>query len=77
LFYRPWQFYNALMLAHEYGVVNKLLFGSDYPFTSPQETVEALKNINSIVGRSGLPRIPEQAVEEIIYRDSLRLLHLA
>lgn len=76
LFYRPWQFYNALMLAYEYGVINKLLFGSDYPFTTPQQTVDALTNINSIVGSSGLPRIPEKAIEEIIYRDSLRLLHL-
>ena len=27
LHYRPWQFYNALIAAKEYGVLNKLLFG--------------------------------------------------
>src|SRR5438132_278992 len=32
LHYRPWQFYNALIPALEYGVLHKLLFGSDYPF---------------------------------------------
>ena len=29
LHYRPWQFYNALVMAREYGVLDKLLFGSD------------------------------------------------
>jgi predicted TIM-barrel fold metal-dependent hydrolase len=76
LFYRPWQFYNALLLAREYGVVNKLLFGSDYPFTTPAETVAALKNVNHVVGNCGLPRIPEGDIEEIIYRDSLKLMRL-
>ena len=34
LHYRPFQLYNSLMLVQEYGVWNKLLFGSDYPFIS-------------------------------------------
>ena len=32
LYYRPWQFYNALVSAMEYGVLDRLLLGSDYPF---------------------------------------------
>lgn len=76
LFYRPWQFYNALMLAVEYGVGHKILFGSDYPFTTPEQTMEALRNINHIVGNSGLPRISDNVIEEIINRDSLSLLRL-
>lgn len=76
LFYRPWQFYNALLLAVEYGVVHKILFGSDYPFTTPEQTIDALGNINHVVGESGLPRISEEVIDEIIHRDSLSLLRL-
>ena len=42
LYYRPWQFYNALVLAMEYGVLDRLLFGTDYPFTTPASTIDAL-----------------------------------
>lgn len=76
LYYRPWQFYNAVMLAVEYGVANKLLFGSDFPFTTPAQSAAGLKNINHVVGTSGLPRVPEQVIEEILHRDSLALLGL-
>ena len=45
LFYRPWQFYNSLRLAVEYGVVDKLLFGTDYPVATFEETVEGLHHV--------------------------------
>src|SRR3989338_4457053 len=38
LYYRPWQLYNSLMLVQEYGCWNKLLFGTDYPFTTVNNT---------------------------------------
>jgi predicted TIM-barrel fold metal-dependent hydrolase len=31
---RPWQAYNALVSAHQAGVIDKLLFGSDFPYTN-------------------------------------------
>ncbi|MEO8498906.1 MAG: amidohydrolase family protein, partial [Planctomycetota bacterium] len=34
LHYRPFQLYNSLMLVQEYGVWDKVLFGTDYPFTT-------------------------------------------
>jgi predicted TIM-barrel fold metal-dependent hydrolase len=74
LYYRPWQFYNALVAAMEYGVLDRLLFGSDYPFTTPASTIEALGKINRMVDGTNLPRIPERKIEEIIHRDSLALL---
>ncbi len=74
LYYRPWQFYNALMLAQEYGCGHKLLMGSDYPFTTPASTVEALRKVNDITGNSGLPRISEGLTEGILERDTLGLL---
>lgn len=76
LHYRPWQFYNALMSAFEYGVLDKVLFGSDYPFTTPEATLKSLQEINKIPGSSGLPRIPEEKIRALIERDTLKLLHL-
>lgn len=77
LFYRPWSYYHALRLATEWGVLHKLLLGSDYPIVTPQETIDGLRKVNEIPGVTGLPRIPEDAMEAIIYRDSLALLGLS
>jgi hypothetical protein len=74
LYYRPWQFYNALVTAMEYGVLDRLLFGSDYPFTTPASTVEALGKVNRMVEGTNLPRIPEEAIQAMIHRDTLELL---
>lgn len=76
LYYRPWQFYNALMLAQEYGVMHKLFFGSDFPFTTPAESIEGLRNVNNIAGTSGLPRIHSESIEGILHRDVLGLLQI-
>jgi predicted TIM-barrel fold metal-dependent hydrolase len=76
LYYRPWQFYNALVSAKEYGVLDRLLFGSDYPFTTPQSSMDALRKVNDMVAGTNLPRIPENALEALIHRDSLDLLGL-
>jgi predicted TIM-barrel fold metal-dependent hydrolase len=76
LYYRPWQYYNALMLAQEYGCGHKLLMGSDYPFTTPADTIASLRDVNHIIGNSGLPRIAEKLTEGILERDTIRLLGL-
>ncbi|MEN6604312.1 MAG: amidohydrolase family protein [Bryobacteraceae bacterium] len=77
LFYRPWQFYNGLVSAVEYGAAHKLLLGSDYPFTTPGETIVRLRNVNDTAGNSGLPRIPSDTIEALIERDTLGLLRLS
>ncbi|MEM2904191.1 MAG: amidohydrolase family protein, partial [Candidatus Bathyarchaeia archaeon] len=74
LFYRPWQFYNTLVLCDEYGQLHKLFFGSDYPVTTPQESIEKIRRINAQVEGTSLPRVPHEALEEIINRDSLSIL---
>jgi predicted TIM-barrel fold metal-dependent hydrolase len=74
LYYRPWQFYNMMVLAQEYGVTHKLLFGTDYPFTSAQESIDGVRAVNHITGSSGLPRITEQTIEGILARDAFSLL---
>jgi len=77
LHYRPWQFYQALILAKEYGVLNKLLFGSDYPFTTPEATIEALRNFNKLVEGTNLPRLETQEVEGLIHGPALSHLGLS
>ena len=74
LYYRPWQFYNSMRLAVEYNCCHKLLFGSDYPATTAENSIKGLRNINNIIKDSGLPVIPEEITEGIIRRDSLEIL---
>jgi uncharacterized protein len=76
LHYRPWQFYNALLLALEYRVLDKIFLGSDYPFTTPEATIKALHEINLVPGQSGLPQIPIEEIDKLIRRDTLTLLRL-
>jgi predicted TIM-barrel fold metal-dependent hydrolase len=75
-FYRPWSFYSAMRIATEWNVLDKLLLGSDYPIATPAETIAGLRALNDIPRASGLPGIPEDAIEAIIHRDSLALLGL-
>jgi hypothetical protein len=76
LHYRPFQLYHSLMLVQEYGVWHKVLFGSDYPFTTVNASVEGLWALNQMLDGTHLPRLDEQAVDELIHRDSLQLLGL-
>lgn len=73
---RPWQFYNALVSACEYGVTHKILFGSDYPFFTTQQMIDALRNINRFTEGTSLPRVPEQVIEDILHRNTPELLGL-
>jgi predicted TIM-barrel fold metal-dependent hydrolase len=75
-FYRPWSFYTAMRLATEWNVLAKLLLGSDYPIATTAETIAGMRALNDIPRASGLPGIPEQAIEAIIERDALAALGL-
>lgn len=74
LHYRPWQFYNSLMLVQEYGVWHKLLFGTDYPFTTVDATIAGLASLNRMLEGTALPRLDMQQIEAMITRDSLGIL---
>jgi len=76
LYYRPWQFYNAMIMAQEYRVTHKLLFGTDYPVASATESLDGVRQVNRIIGASGLPRVDERQIEEILARDAFHLLGL-
>ena len=74
LHYRPWQLFHSLMLVHEYGVWPKLLFGTDFPFTTVEESLAGLKNLCTI--KIDRFRVPWEKVEEVIHRNTLEMLGL-
>ena len=76
LLYRPWSTYNALRLAYEWDVTHKLLFASDWPVTTPRETMDYLRGFNGFARKHHLPEVSEEQLEAIIQRDSLTLLGL-
>ena len=76
LHYRPFQLYQSLMLVQEYGVWDKVLFGSDYPFTTVNASVDGLRRLNDMLAGTALPRLDVGAIEAMIHRDTLTLLGL-
>ena len=76
LFYRPWSLYETMRLATEWGVLDKLLFGSDFPVATPAETAAGLRRVNDPIEGTRLPAVPLEKIEELIERDPLPLLGL-
>ena len=76
LHYRPFQLYHSLMLVQEYGVWDKVLFGSDYPFTTVSASIDGLHKLNDMLAGTALPRLDMAAIDRMIYRDSLAVLGL-
>ncbi|MEW5979007.1 MAG: amidohydrolase family protein [Acidobacteriota bacterium] len=74
LHYRPFQLYRSLMLVQEYGVWDKLLFGSDYPVTTVDASVEGIRNLNRMVEGTALPRLDAIQLEAMLQRDTLKAL---
>jgi predicted TIM-barrel fold metal-dependent hydrolase len=74
LHYRPFQNYHSLMLLQEYGVWHKLLFGTDYPFTTVTATLDGMRKLNSMLEGTALPRLDMDKMEQMFERDSLKLL---
>lgn len=74
LHYRPFQLYHSLMLLQEYGCWNKLLFGSDYPFTTVDASVAGMRKLNAMLEGTALPRLDMDKMEEMFARDSVGLL---
>jgi len=73
---RPWQMYNAMIEAIEYGIEDKILFGTDFPNFTVQETIDALYGLNRLVEGTNLPRIPERVIEKILSKNVPEVLGL-
>lgn len=76
LILRPWQLYNALALAHQLGVMNQLLFGSGFPFCTPEKAIVTVYSMNTLVHGTHLPNVPREQLRSVIERDALKCLGL-
>ena len=74
---RPWQLYNVLLLAYQRGVTHRLLFGSDFPFTTPQQAILNIYSVNMVTHGTRLPVVPRELLRGIVERDALGCLGIA
>lgn len=74
LHYRPFQLYHSLMLVQEYGVWHKILFGSDYPFTTVDASLQGMRALNDMLDGTRLPRLNMDEMEQMFERDTLGIL---
>ena len=75
-FYRPFSFWEQMVKASEWNVLDKILFGTDWMVTTVQETIDHLLRVNDIVEGTPLPKVSLEQMRQIIDRDSLDLLGL-
>jgi len=76
LYYRPMQFYHSMKLLEEYGSVEKVFFGSDFPACTTEESIQGLKNLNKIIGETGMPPVSQSLIDEILYKNPIEILGL-
>lgn len=76
LYYRPMQLCNTLTLAYEYKVTHKMLFGTDFPFTTVKESLEGLQKIKNILKERTCMENPEKIINDIIYKNNLGFLKI-
>ena len=76
LHYRPFQLYHSLMLVQEYKTWGKVLFGSDYPFTTVDASLAGMRGLNKMLEGTALPRLDMEQMEAMFRRNSLELLEI-
>lgn len=69
IFYRPWQFWNVMITAQEYLITDKIFFGTDFPFSTVEESLAGIRAVNGVVEGTRLPRVGAEVIEGIIHAD--------
>ena len=69
-----WETYNTVIAAHEYGVMDKLLFGSGFPSGDAGQCIETLLGFNMLLADTNLPIVPRGSIRNVIERNTLELL---
>ncbi len=77
LVHRPWQAYNALVLAHQFNVMDKVLFGSDFPYCTAADAIKSIYRMNELTQGTNLPSVPREALRSMVERDALTALGIA
>ncbi len=65
------------MGAYEAGVMDKLLFGSGYPYADPGQCIETLLGFNKLLADTHLPQVPREKLRSVVERDSLAALRIS
>lgn len=65
---RPFDGFHALVRAQEWGVVDKLLFGSDYPMWTPTEAADGLRGLGELEAGT-LPKIRPATLDRLLHHD--------
>ncbi len=74
---RPWQAYNALVLAHQFNVMDKVLFGSDFPYGTAAEAIKTVYRLHEVTQGTNLPSVPREMLRSMVERDALAALGIA
>ncbi|MEM8739646.1 MAG: amidohydrolase family protein [Planctomycetota bacterium] len=74
---RSWQLYNALVQAYQSGVMNQVLFGSNFPFCDPEKAIVTLYSVNTTSQGTPLPSVPREQLRSVVERDTLAELGIA
>ncbi|HUT29455.1 MAG TPA: amidohydrolase family protein [Sedimentisphaerales bacterium] len=72
-----WEVYNIVVSAHEYGVMDKLLFGSGFPLGKAGECIETLLGFNKLLADTNLPTVPRDRIRSIVERETLKVLGIS
>jgi predicted TIM-barrel fold metal-dependent hydrolase len=51
-----------------------VLFGTDYPFTTVQASLDGMRGLNNMLEGTKLPRLNMEKMERMFARDTLALL---
>lgn len=74
---RPWQAYTSLLMAHQFGAMEKVLFGSDFPYFTATEAIENVYRLHEMTHGTNLPTVPREALRGMVERDALAALGIA
>ncbi len=74
---RPWEAYNALVLAHQFNVMDKVLFGSDFPYSTAEQAIERVYRLHEVTQGTNLPSVPRETLRSMIERNTLMELGIA
>jgi predicted TIM-barrel fold metal-dependent hydrolase len=66
---RPADGHRALVRAQEWEVVDKLLFGSDFPLWTPAEAVAGLKRLSQLPVPQGAPTVATETIDWLLHGD--------
>ena len=73
---RPWQLFQALLTAHQMGTMDQVLFGSNFPFVTPEQAIKTIYSVNTLTQGTHLPSVPREQLRSVVERDTIQVLGL-